>query len=146
MLVTLHNRSREDLHLRQAVLAVKHCLDWCVCRRATVVQPKNRSSTQSASLPVVLCATMHSHVVSRTLSGVPDHVLELMFEHLRMSDCAACCCVSQELKTLGKVLCPFKLCNGSGEPFAFAYELQQRKSFYSQLDCVCVERPCRLDV
>ena len=41
------------------------------------------------------------------MSGVPDHVLEVMFERLRISDCAACCCASQELNALGKVL---KLC------------------------------------
>ena len=55
------------------------------------------------------------------MSGVPDHVLELMFEHLRISDCAACCCASQELNALGKVLKlgTFNLCNGSGQVFCF---------------------------
>ena len=50
---------------------------------------------------------MHAHVQSRTqLQALPDHVLELMFERLKVSDCAACCCASQELNALGKVFLP----------------------------------------
>ncbi|KAL3147012.1 hypothetical protein ABBQ38_014978 [Trebouxia sp. C0009 RCD-2024] len=48
---------------------------------------------------------MVAHVPSRTqLQALPDHVLELMLEHLQVSDCAACCCASQELNALGKVV------------------------------------------
>ena len=49
------------------------------------------------------------------MSGVPDHVLELVFDHLRISDCAACCCASQELNALGKVSARLS-CNGSKQP------------------------------
>lgn len=36
------------------------------------------------------------------MSAVPDHLLEVVFGQLRVSDCAACCCVSQELKALAQ--------------------------------------------
>ena len=55
------------------------------------------------------CVIMHSHDPYR-MSGVPDHILELVFDHLRVSDCASCCCADRGLKALGEVLCLVKLC------------------------------------
>lgn len=36
---------------------------------------------------------------------VPEHVLELVLDQLRVSDCAACCCTSTELRTLSQASC-----------------------------------------
>lgn len=35
--------------------------------------------------------------------SVPEHILELMLDHLRVSDCAACSCVNHELRSLSQV-------------------------------------------
>ena len=50
------------------------------------------------------------------MSAVPDHLLEVVFGQLRVSDCAACCCVSQDLKALAQVHC--RLCCALDPKFA----------------------------
>lgn len=53
---------------------------------------------------------MHSRSACRNqMAIVPEHILEVVFNQLRVSDCAACCCVSQELRALAKV-CPPSAC------------------------------------
>jgi len=61
--------------------------------------------------------SMHCRSLCRTqMSAVPDHLLEVVFGQLRVSDCAACCCVSQELKALAQVHC--RLCCALDPRFA----------------------------
>ncbi len=82
-------------------------------QHATVTAPQHE-----LNIPFVDCCfydrstsaqSMHCRSLCRTqMSAVPDHLLEVVFGQLPVSDCAACCCVSQELKALAQVHC--RLC------------------------------------